>query len=51
MGLKLRVKAIKVGRSIMVTIPKPIVEELNINKGEKFYVELLDSKIIYSKVV
>ena len=50
MGLKLKVTAIKVGQSIMITIPKPIVEELNIKKGEKLYVELMDSKIIYSKV-
>jgi len=49
MSLKLRVKVVKIGNSLRVTIPQPIAEQLKIRAGDSVLMSLKAGKILVEK--
>jgi len=47
--LKLKVIVGKVGNSLKITLPSPILEQLGIEKGDFLYLSVEDSKIVVEK--
>jgi len=44
-----KVKAVKIGNSLRMTIPKPIVDYLNLNRGDELEVTVQDHEILVKK--
>jgi len=44
-----KVKVVKSGNSLRMTIPKPIVDYLKINEGDTLEVTVLDSEVTVKK--
>ena len=49
MPITFKVKAVKIGNSIRMTIPKEIVEYLEIKEGDILLVSVTDKQIIVKK--
>ncbi len=49
MPIPFKVKAVKIGNSIRMTIPKQIVDYLNIKPGDTLKVTVQDSEILVKK--
>ncbi len=49
MPIPFKVKAVKIGNSIRMTIPKQIVDYLNIKSGDTLKVTVQDSEILVKK--
>lgn len=51
MPVKFKIKVVKIGNSLRVTIPKEITEAINLKAGNVVEVFLDDSRIIICKVL
>ena len=49
MPVPFKVKAVKIGNSIRMTIPKPVADYLNINEGDSLEVTVQDSEMVVKK--
>ena len=49
MPIPFKVKAVKIGNSIRMTIPKQIVEYLRISEGDFLEITVQDSKMVVRK--
>ncbi len=49
MPVPFKMKAIKIGNSIRMTIPKPVADYLNINEGDILEVTVQDSEMVVKK--
>ena len=49
MALKIRIKIIKSGGSLRMTVPHPIVQQLNLKVGDNVLVGLENERIIVEK--
>jgi len=47
--LKIKVKVVKVGNSLRMTIPKDIVREMGLKAGDQLLVSLTDSQMLVEK--
>jgi len=45
-----KVKAVKIGNSIRMTIPKPVVDYLKIAAGDNLEVTVQDSEMVVKKI-
>ena len=50
MPVPFKVKAVKIGNSLRMTIPKPIVDYLKILPGDKLEVTVQDHEMVVKKV-
>ncbi|MCP8321958.1 MAG: AbrB/MazE/SpoVT family DNA-binding domain-containing protein [archaeon] len=47
--MKIKVKVVKVGNSLRMTIPKDIVREMGLKAGDQLLVSLTDSQMLVEK--
>jgi AbrB family looped-hinge helix DNA binding protein len=50
MPIPFKVKAVKIGNSIRMTIPKPVVDYLKISKGDTLEVTVQDTEMVVKKL-
>jgi putative addiction module antidote len=50
MGIEFKMKLVKIGHSLRVTVPKEVVEALGLKEGDTLGVSLTDSEIRVRKI-
>ena len=50
MGLELKVKVVKIGNSLRITIPKEVAESLSLKEGDTVSIGLDDSRMIVRRI-